>query len=146
MDTFLRRFAVKHANLGLSKTWVLPVLSDGAANKVTVAAYYTLASSTVEKQQIPFEGSLPKQKLAVVLLARLAIDAQFQGQGLGAKTLITALRKAVELTQAGLPALGLVLDVFDEEALAFYNHYDFFLPFPGDPRRLFVPMSALRRL
>jgi len=60
--------------------------------------------------------------------------------------LITALRKSRELTQAGLPALGLVLDVLDEEALAFYQHYDFFLPLPGDPMRLFVPMAALEEI
>jgi hypothetical protein len=55
----------------------------------------------------------------VVLLARLAVDNQFKGQCLSEKTLITALRKSVELTDIGLPALGIVLDVLDNEALSF---------------------------
>lgn len=141
MDEFLKRFAAKHTKLGLSRTWVLPMIST--ASKAPIAAYYTLASSTVEKHDIPFDRSLPRQQIAVVLLARLAVDQNLQKHGLGGKTLITALRKSYELTQAGLPALGLVLDVLDEEALEFYRHYEFFLPFPGDPMRLFVPMTTL---
>lgn len=145
MDHFLHRFAAKHAKLGLSSTWVLPCLGE-PSKKAPVAAYYTLAASTVEKDDIPFQGSLPRQNISVVLLARLAVDKNHQNQGLGGKTLVTALRKAVVLAQAGLPALGLILDVLDEEALVFYQHYEFFQPFPGNSMRLFVPMAALREL
>jgi len=36
--------------------------------KEPIAAYYTLVSSTVEKHDIPFDRSLPRQKIAVLLL------------------------------------------------------------------------------
>jgi hypothetical protein len=52
----------------------------------------------------------------------------------------------VRLCDEGLPALGLVLDVLDENALAFYQRFNFFHAFTNDPMRLFVPMTALRKI
>jgi hypothetical protein len=44
----------------------------------------------------------------VVLLARLAVNRSVQKQGLGEKTLVSALRQSVCLTDKGLPALGVI--------------------------------------
>ncbi len=94
---FLTRFAVKNMKLGLSRTWVLPVVADERqSQKAHIAAYYSLASSTVMKEEIPYDKNLPSYPVPVVLLARLAVDEQFKEQRLGEKTLITALRKSVE--------------------------------------------------
>lgn len=144
MNTFLSRFAEKHAKLGLSRTLVLPVESE--ASKVPVAAYYTLAASTVSRQDIPVTQNLPRYPVPVALLARLAIDVNFQGKRLGEKSLVYALRHAVRLCDEGLPALGVILDVLDEDALGFYQRFDFFHAFTSDPMRLFVPMAALRQI
>lgn len=147
MDTFLARFAIKNMQLGLSRTWVLPIVNENpATQKIPIAAYYTLASSTVDRESLPTDKSLPGYPVSVVLLARLAVDKEFSGQRLGEKTLITALRKAVELTDTGLPALGVILDVLDEDALHFYQHYDMFEPFTDDPMRLFVSMNTLKQI
>lgn len=87
---------------------------------------------------------MPNYSIATVLLARLAVDVDFQGRKLGEKSLITALRHAVKLCDSGLPAIGLILDVLDEDALKFYQHFDFFHPLTDDPTRLFVSMNTLR--
>lgn len=144
MDSFLGRYAARNMRLGISRTWVLPV-DDGQA-KAEVAAYFTLASSTVRREDIPSKENLPGYPVPVVLLARLAVPERFQGQGLGEKTLISSLRLAVELSRNGLPAIGLVLDVLDDEALGFYQSYEMFEPFSDDPRRLFVPMRVLEQI
>ena len=144
MDQFLTRFAAKHAELGLSSTWVL--LEDVQAEKLPIAAYYTLAAANVGKTSLPTQQSLPQYPIPVVLLARLAIDQQHQGKGLGAKILISALRHAVQLTDQGLPAFGLMLDILDEQALSFYQHFDFFEPMTDDPMRLFASMDNLRNI
>ncbi len=147
MDTYLARFAVKNMQLGLSRTWVLPTVNESSAvQKTRVAAYYSLASSTVDRESLPTDKNLPGYPVSVVLLARLAVDKKFSGQRLGEKTLITALRKAVELTDTGLPALGVILDVLDEDALRFYQHYEMFEPFTDDPMRLFVSMITLKQI
>lgn len=147
MNLFLARFAVKNMQLGLSRTWVLPVVDeDQQPQKAQIAAYYSLASSTVKREEIPADKSLPGYPVPVVLLARLAVDEQFKGQRLGEKTLITALRKSVALVDIGLPALGVVLDALDEDALRFYRHYELFEPFTDDPMRLFASMHTLRQI
>lgn len=144
---FLSRFAVKNMRLNLSRTWVLPVVSEEKSpQKMRIAAYYSLASSTVMREEIPSDRRLPGYPVPMVLLARLAVDELFQGDRLGEKTLITALQKSVELTEAGLPALGVIVDVLDEDALRFYQHYEMFEPFTDDPMRLFVSMHVLKRI
>jgi len=147
MDTFLSRFAVKNMQIGLSRTWVLPVVSeDEPTYKSKVAAYYTLASSTVSRDEIPTDKNLPGYPVPVVLLARLAVDERYKRQRLGEKTLITALRKSVALTDTGLPALGIILDVLNDDALRFYQHFEMFEPFTDNPMRLFVSMHTLAQI
>jgi len=147
MNEYLARFALRNMHLGLNNTWVLPIInnedSDGKAN---IAAYYTLASSTVTREEIPTDKNLPGYPVPVVLLARLAVDQQFTKQGLGEKTLITALRKAAELTDAGLPAHCLILDVLDQDAQNYYQRFDMFTPFTDDPMRLFVPIQVVKQI
>lgn len=144
MNQFLARFAAKHMELGISSTWVLA--DECPAQKIPVVAYFTLSAATVTREEIAFDKSLPRYPVPVVLLARLAADHRYQGQGVGEKTLITALRKSVELTHSGLPALGVILDVLDEDALSFYQRYEIFEPFTDDPMRLFVPMTVLQQI
>lgn len=144
MNFFLSRFAVKHAQLGLSRTFVLPV--DDDADKRVISVYYTLAMSTVSPKKLPIKKSLPNYKVATVLLARLAVDINFQGRRLGEKSLVTALRHAVKLCDDGLPAMGLILDVLDNEAMKFYQKFEFFHALTDDPMRLFVSMKALREI
>ncbi len=144
MNEFLARHAVKHSRLGLSRTWVLPEVSED--RKKPIAAWYTLAASTVTRKDIPARQSLPAYPLPMVMLARLAISRSHQGKGLGDKTLVYALRQAVNLSHAGLPAYGLILDVLDDDALQFYRRFKMLEPFTDDPMRLFVPMTTLEQI
>lgn len=150
MNTFLYRNACKHMGLGLSTTWVLPDTPEGKipGNGVyaPIAAYFTLAQNTVDKSTLPIQKSLPRYPIPVVLLARLAIDKKYQGKGIGGKTLITALRKARELCEMGLPAYGLILDVLDDDAMGFYQNYGIFDPLTDNPDRLFISMRTIQSL
>lgn len=146
MNSYLARFAAKNIGLKLSMTWILPAEEVVPGEKTSIAAYYTLASCTVSREEIPTDKRLPGYPVPVVLLARLAVDQRFQGQRLGEKTLVSALRHSVTLTQRGLPAMGLILDVLDEDALAFYQRFELFQPFTEDPMRLFVPMKVVEQI
>ena len=42
--------------------------------------------------------------------------------------------------------MGVVLDVLDHDALAFYESFDFFLPLTDNPMKLFVPIASLESL
>lgn len=146
MNSYLARFAAKNMGLKLSMTWVLPGDELVMGEKTPIAAYYTLATCTVSREEIPTDERLPGYPVPVVLLARLAVDHRFQGQRVGEKTLVSALRHSVTLTERGLPAMGLILDVLDDDALAFYQRFDLFQPFTDDPMRLFVPMKVVEQI
>lgn len=147
MNLFLSRYADKNRKLGISSTWVLPVSHPSeTATKAAIRGYYTLAYSTVAREQIPIDKSLPAYPVPVILLARLAVNRSFQRQNLGKKTLVTALRQCVVLTDHSLPVLGVVIDVLDDEALSFYQKFQLFQPFTNNPMRLFVPMNVLRQI
>jgi hypothetical protein len=122
------------------------LLQQSTAKKPIIAAYYTLASATVHREQISTDQKLPAYPVPVVLIARLAVNGCFQKQGLGEKTLISALRQCVTLTDKGLPALGVILDVLDNDALSFYQQFDVFQPLTDSHMRLFVPMNVIRQI
>lgn len=143
MNRFLTQYAVKHGKLGLSSTFVLTE-DTASASKRPVAVYYTFCSATVTRQSLPTTQSLPAYPVPVVLLARLAVDTHYQRQRLGEKSLVYALRHAVQLCDSGLPAHGLILDVLDRDALHFYQQFDMFECFADNPMPLFVSMNTLR--
>lgn len=145
LNEYLSRFAVKNNLLGLSRTWVLPCPSKAA--KAPIAAYYTLASSSVSRESLPTQPkSLPAYPVPIMLLARLAVSVDYQHQQLGIKTLVQALRTAYTIHQQGLPAVGVVIDVLDDDAMQFYQHIGIFTPFSDNPMRLFVAMSIIEQL
>ncbi len=151
MNEFLARYAVKHMGKNLSMTWVLPAEFPKIGEKAPVAAYYTLATSTIAKDDVPDEaklGGLPGYPVPVVMLARLAVNINHQGKGYGQKVLVSALRHAVQMTEPPhhLPAIAVVLDILDEDAKGFYDKFDMFHEMCENPMKLFVPMNALRQI
>ncbi|CRZ20307.1 GNAT family N-acetyltransferase [Kingella kingae] len=143
MNVFIRQFAVKNQKLGISRTWVF---ADSGSSKKEIAAYFTLAMQTVEPSDLHSNEKLPNYPTSVVLLARIAVDKRFQGQGLGKRALLAALAKALQASEQGLPAFAVVLDVLDDDALKFYQSFDFFQHFGDETHKLFVPMKAVKQL
>lgn len=148
INVYLRRYAAKNMALNLNRTFVLPCTTGNISEKPEIAAYYTLAHQTLVREELPDPSRLPRYPVPVILLAQLGIDQRFHRQGLGAKTLVHALRHAYQIASNpnGLPAMGVVLDVLDHDALAFYQSFDFFLPLTDNPMKLFVPMASLAAL
>ena len=145
---YLRRYAAKNMALNLNRTFVLPYTTEDSPEKPQVAAYYTLTHQTLVRDELPDPSRLPRYPVPVILLAQLGIDQRFRRQGIGAKTLVYALRHAYQIASnpKGLPAMGLVIDVLDHDALAFYQSFEFFLPLTDNPMKLFVPMASLETL
>ena len=151
MNQFLARHSAKHMAQGLSSSWVLPAELPKAGEKTPIAAYYTLAPSTIARADVPVEaglGSMPRYPIPVVRLARLAVSADLQGKRYGEKTLVYALRHAVQMTTQPdhLPAVALVLDILDEDAKGFYDKFELFYEMCDNPMKLFVPMGVLRKI
>jgi hypothetical protein len=60
----------------------------------------------------------------VVLLARLALDRSEQREALGGHLLVDALRRCVRGCRE-FGARAVAVDVIDDQAAAFYRHFDF---------------------
>lgn len=148
MNNFLHRSAEKHMGKSISSTFVLPVIKEGIIpgknGKSPIAAYYTLTQTVISRDGIPHHSGLPKYPIPAFLLARLAVDKTRQGEGLGELTLVTALRRARECTAfPGVSSYGLVIDVLNERAMAFYESFDTFERMSDGDRRLFISNKTL---
>ena len=77
------------------------------------------------------------------LLARLALDVDWHGQGLGAELLHDAMDRIVTAADAVSGRL-IVVDAIDDTATAFYRHHDF-QPVCDNPHRLVIKVSTARK-
>lgn len=118
LDAWLKRSARTAAASGTAATYVL-------CRGTQVVGYYALAMSSVVHDQAPsrLRRGMP-DPVPVVLLARLAIDMSEQGRQLGGHLLVDALRRCVRGGRE-FGARAVVVDALNEEAAAFYEHFDF---------------------
>lgn len=110
-----------------------------------IAGFYTLAAAGVGLSDLPVELSkkLPRYPtVPAVRLGRLAVDASFRGQGLGAALLADALRRSAT---ADIAAYALIVDAKDKDAAHFYMHHGF-RPFAAQPLVLFLPLATVKNL
>ncbi len=107
-----------------------------------IAGYYTLASASVPLSDLPTETArkLPRYPtVPTVRLGRLAVDQNFEGQGLGGALLADAIDRAA---RAEIAAYAVIVNAKDEAAAAFYCHHGF-IALPDSPLTLFLPLSTV---
>lgn len=138
ITTFLKRYALNAPKQGTSKTWVF------SANG-KVLAYYTLAIVTVDRAEATprMAKGMPDHPIPCVLLARLGVDQSVQGEGLGAEMLESAMRKAVELSDNGLPMKAMLVHAVNEKAAEFYRHHGFEKS-PTDPLHFLMLLKYIK--
>lgn len=136
MNGYLHRFARQNDDKGISRTFVA-VESDDATR---IWGYYTLSTGAVAFEQMP-ERRLPQYPIPTVLLARLAVDVDAQGHGLGGLLLGDALNRVRRVAQdVGIFAVEVL--ALSEEARGFYLKRGFtFLR--DDPLHLYLTLQTL---
>lgn len=148
LNTFIRQFAAKHIQAGISRTMVLPSQQKLANGKSPICAFYTVAPSAIRRQTLPphLAKKLPHYPVPVFLLAQLAVDKHYQGQGLGKITLIQALEYLWRVNQH-LTAYAVVVDCLNQSAQNFYQQFGFeLLDEDNSKTRLFLPMKTIEQL
>ncbi len=114
------------------------------AGSDVLVGYFAIAPHTLTREEAPRRiGRGAPRTIPAILLAKLALDRRFQGQGLGDELLIYALTKIVTAARAAGGKL-VVVDAIDETAASFYRAHNF-QPFPDDPRRLAMKLSTVAR-
>ncbi len=136
LDDWLTRHALRNQVSGASRTYVV---CEGPA----VVAYYSLATGSIDRRVAPgrVRRNMPNE-IPVMLLGRLAVAADRQGQGLGTALLRDASLRTLNAAKiAGIRAV--VVHAIDDAAARFYRDRGF-LPSSNDPRTLFLPMEVVR--
>jgi GNAT superfamily N-acetyltransferase len=119
LNEWLRRFALTSQPSNSARTYL--VHRNGH-----VVGYYSLCASSVAKEAASerVAKSQPARPIPVILLARLAVDKNEQGQGLGPAILKNALQRALSAARE-IGARAVLVHAIDEEAKNFYKHFDF---------------------
>jgi predicted N-acetyltransferase YhbS len=120
LDDWLRAHALDNQGRNLSRTFVLV---DDAGQ---VAGYYSLTMGGVRREALParYGRGLPRYDIGMVLLARLAVAHDRQGQGLGRDLLIEAVERAATAGQHAA-ARFIAVDPIDDNARSFYAAFGF---------------------
>lgn len=137
LNRFLIRFALANQQAGASQTYV-------GLNDDQVVGFYTLVVGEVAYDEAPerLVNGLTRHPVPIMLLARLAVDKNWQGKKVGAGLLKDAMLRTLQAADiAGIRAFA--THAKDESARTFYQHFDF-LSSPTDPLHLFLLVKDLR--
>ena len=136
LDNWLRRRALANQVSGASRTYVI---SSGGR----VVGYFALAAGAVAQQEATgaVRRNMP-DPIPVMVLARLAVDTEYQGLGLGSALLRDALMRAVQAADViGIRAI--LVHAISDDARAFYERYGF-KPSPIDNMTLMITIREAR--
>lgn len=141
LDDWLRDRAM--ASEGLSARTYVVCPADASARVVGYYAISTAAESRIVLPNARLRRGMP-DRVPLLLVGRLAIDAAFQGRGLGGELLADALRRCFATADiAG--ARAVVAHAIDDDAASFYRHHGFQLS-PLGERVMLMPMEMVRDL
>lgn len=110
-----------------------------------VAGYFSLTVGQIDTLEAParVRRGMGRYPIPVVILARLAVDTDYQGRGLGFGMLQDAIRRTLTIAeQAGIRAL--LTHPIDAEAEAFYRRFGF-MSTPVHERQLILLLKDARR-
>ncbi len=138
LNDWLLRHARQSQASGSAKTFVV-----GEGQRV--AGYFSLTVGQIDTREAPerVRRGMGQYPIPVVILARLAVDTQYQGRGMGVGMLQDAIRRTLAIAeQAGIRAL--LTHPIDASAEAFYRRFGFELT-PVRERQLILLLKDARR-
>ena len=141
LDQWLKQYSGQNQRKDLTRTFLA---LDPA--KKNVIGYYAAVASTMETERRNTRESAPTREysIPVILLARLAVDRSRHGRGIGSALLAHALTNA-SLVAEKVGVQAVIVDAASADAKAFYLAHGF-VAFPEEPKRLFLPISTMKRL
>ena len=118
LTTWLKKRALANNQQSGSRTHVV-------CDAARVVGFYALAAGSIEHAAAPkpLTRNMP-QPIPAIMLARLAVDSQFQRRGIGAGLLQDAVLRALNAARH-VAARVLLCHAIDDEARAFYLKHGF---------------------
>ncbi len=141
LDAWLRDRAFAADGLS-ARTYVI----CSRETRTRVVGYYALSTAMAQRAALPsakLRRNMPED-IPLLLIGRLAIDAGYQGQGLGGALLTDALRRCLVVADlAG--ARAVIAHAIDDDAVRFYERHGFLRSPLGD-RVMLIPIETVRAL
>lgn len=136
LNTWLKRRAIKNEANGASRTYVV-------CQNNQVVGYYSIASGSVcHSDAISKAKRNMPNPIPAMILARLAVDINHQGKGLGTGLLNDAVLRILQASEiAGIKVI--LVHALDERAKTFYEKYGF-KPSPINELILMVTLKDIK--
>jgi GNAT superfamily N-acetyltransferase len=138
LNQWLRKHALQNQGAGAAQTYV------GLVGE-SVIGYYSLAVGQIEYNDAPehLRKGLARHPVPIMLLARLAVDKNWQKKGVGRALLRDAVLRTMQAADiAGIRALA--VHAKDEQARRYYDQFDF-VASPADSLHLLVLLKDIRK-
>jgi GNAT superfamily N-acetyltransferase len=143
LDRWFRQQAGQEERRNVARVFVARDPDAGGSD--AIVGFYTLSMFTLALGDLPSNlgRRLPRHPdVPAVLIGRLARAAHVRGKAVGELLLADALERALRASRSAA-ASAVVVDAKDESAASFYQSFGF-VPFPTDPRRLFILLETAR--
>lgn len=136
LDNYLKQYANQDIKKRLAVCYVI------ADQDNDVIGYYTLSSNSIDLSDIPEDlaKSLKYVEIPVIIIGRLAVHKDYQGNKLGQTLLIDALKRIVEIS-ALVGNHAVIVDPINDIATKFYAKLGF-VPLKTS-KRMFLPLKTI---
>ena len=137
LNEWLKKYSWQNLRANNATTYV--TTSAGSC----VIGYYAITVAGYQRDAVPEAiAKRAPETVPCFLLARLAVDIEWHGRGVGWGLLRDAMQRVLLLSES-VAAPVLLVHARDDEARAFYCYHAEFLQSPVDPLHLFLPMKAI---
>jgi GNAT superfamily N-acetyltransferase len=136
LDVWLQKYSWQNQRANNATTYV-------TTYEGRVVGYYAITVAGYERSAAPETiAKRAPETVPCFLLARLAVELEWQGRGLAWGLLRDAMQRVLMLSRS-VAAPTLLVHARDDTARAFYQHHAEFHQSPVDPLHLFLAMKAI---
>lgn len=142
LDSYIREQAKQDAHRYISAVYVMRM-----QDKNDVIGFYTLSCTSMNVSLLPNEiqKKLPRYpSIPAILIGRLAVHKDCQGNRLGELLIFNALKRSLSLSKE-IGCWAILVEAKDKRAVDFYKNYGF-LQFPNCQNNLYLPTKTVINL
>ncbi len=141
----LNKYLTNYASQDIKRYLATVFLGVDSSNTHKVIGYYTLSANRIDISELDSEYTkkLPNYPyLPSILIGRLAVDKDYQGQKLGEYLLLDALNKSFK---SEIAAFAVIVEAKNMRAMNFYKSFGF-VELIDNSNKLFLPMNTIAKL